>query len=586
MLSKISPIILSLIILLAAVMRLYGLNWDQNQHFHPDERMITMVALNIRLPENTTEWDNILTPESVLNPKFFAYGSFPIYLLKAAGTYASLFDDTFSAYDGINLVGRFLSALFDIGTLLIIFLLGKRLISLGAGLLAAIFYALSVLPIQLSHFYAVDTPLTFFILLTLYFTLNFIQKPKITNSLLIGLFAGLALATKTSAVLLFIPIGIAFLSKLKPNLFQKHPHFKNVKTLFLLSILIFSTFLMTFFIFEPFAFIDFPTFWRQTLEQQQMTKDAFTFPYTLQYVGKIPYVYELTNIFFWGLGPILATLSFSGIVFFTYRTFRPILNSKFFILNSFFWIYFLVVGQFAIGFMRYMLPIYPLLCLFAAILVFHIYHFFKTRFPTAKFTFFILYSSFFILLLIWPLSFISIYSQPNTRNSATEWIYKNIPRGSAIAVEHWDDTLPVGRADLYNVLTLPLYDPDQPLKWAQINQILKETEYIIIASNRLYVPLQKLTDCSTLRVGRCYKQTSLYYQKLFNGSLGFRKVAEFSDYPRIEIFGQKFLINDFAADESFTVYDHPKVMIFKKLDLSGSKPKISLLPILEKFTYR
>ena len=51
------------------------------------------------------------------------------------------------------------------------------------------------------------------------------------------------------------------------------------------------------------------------MQQRQMTYDAFTFPYTLQYVGKIPYLYELKNIFLWGQGPILASLSFIGVFY-------------------------------------------------------------------------------------------------------------------------------------------------------------------------------------------------------------------------------------------------------------------------------
>ena len=48
-----------------------------------------------------------------------------------------------------------------------------------------------------------------------------------------------------------------------------------------------------------------------------------------------------------------------------------------------------------------------------------------------------------------------------------------------------------------------------------------------------------------------------YYEKLFSGELGFSKVAEFSS-------GQ----NDEAAEETFTVFDHPVIRIFKKVKSS------------------
>ncbi|MFA6533440.1 MAG: hypothetical protein WCT22_05640, partial [Patescibacteria group bacterium] len=91
---------------------------------------------------------------------------------------------------------------------------------------------------------------------------------------------------------------------------------------------------------------------------------------------------------------------------------------------------------------------------------------------------------------------------------------------------------------------------------------LQKSDYIIIASNRLYVPLQKLTDCKKYKV--CYLKTAQYYQKLFDNKLSFKKVAEFSSYPNFQILDFKFQINDDSADESFTVYDHPKILIFKK----------------------
>ncbi|HRN71473.1 MAG TPA: hypothetical protein PLS49_09955, partial [Candidatus Woesebacteria bacterium] len=94
---------------------------------------------------------------------------------------------------------------------------------------------------------------------------------------------------------------------------------------------------------------------------------------------------------------------------------------------------------------------------------------------------------------------------------------------------------------------------------------LQRTDYIIIASNRLYTPLQRLKDCKG-NTDRCYPKTAEYYQKLFNEKLGFTKVAEFTSYPRIPLGPWTFEIIDDTADESFTVYDHPKIMIFRKIN--------------------
>src|SRR5690606_16969221 len=44
--------------------------------------------------------------------------------------------------------------------------------------------------------------------------------------------------------------------------------------------------------------------------------------------------------------------------------------------------------------------------------------------------------------ILWGWGFLAIYRRPLTRITATRWIYANIPEGSVIANEHWDDPLP------------------------------------------------------------------------------------------------------------------------------------------------
>jgi hypothetical protein len=221
--------------------------------------------------------------------------------------------------------------------------------------------------------------------------------------------------------------------------------------------------------------------------------------------------------------------------------------------------------------MRYMLPLYPLFCLFAALLLFSIVNYLnRINRLTSKLILFIILVS----VIIWPLSFLSVYFKPHTRITASDWIAANIPLGSKLAVEHWDDLIPIYGSEKYRFLEMPMYEADEAeWKWKKVEQNLKEADYLILASNRLYAPLQRLSDCSKYK--RCYPKTAEYYQDLFTEKLGFKKVMEFTSYPTLSIFPVKrdlaprdnfqFSINDDSADESFTVYDHPKIMVFKKI---------------------
>lgn len=561
--------LLILILILAAILRFTGINWDQGYHLHPDERAIVMTVDKLVYPTSIAEF---LSPESPWNPNFFAYGSFPMYLLQWAGDVMGQFDPLYSEYALINIVGRFLSALFDMGTILVLYFLGRKLFRERVGLAAAFFYALGVLPIQLSHFYAVDTILTFFVTLSLYVLLHLYEKPTVLKSLLVGITFGFALGTKVSAIVLcfsifaafFIDFILRFLNSPKKITLYRNPLKISIKNLVSYGLIVGLATLASFAIVEPYALIDNKTFWEQTLYQSMMTKDAFVFPYTLQYVGKIPYFYELQNIFLFGLGPLLALLCFLGTgytIVYALKKEHDTLFAKLIILFSFFLSYFWVVGGFAIGFMRYMLPVYPLFCLFGAVVSIELLKYMHKKIKPLS-LFFVLQTALVILLLIWPLSFVHTYTRNNPRTDATTWINQYIPEGKAIAIEHWDDGLPLMGQEKYVMITLGLYEPDTTWKWDLVRSQLAQADYIIIASNRLYTPLQKLTDCEHLPPTRCYKETTDYYQKLFSGELGFVKVAEFTNYPTVPLLNIQ--IDDQSADESFTVYDHPKVMIFQK----------------------
>jgi hypothetical protein len=504
--------------------------------------MITMVTEKLSFP-NSLNISTLLTPQSPLNPHFFAYGSFPIYLLKLASLPFAQ-ESVFRSYDSLNLLGRLLSALFDTASILLIF---KILFSLSKlktlSLIGSLFYALSVFPIQLSHFYAVDTLLNFFILLTIWSALKYHYSPTLKNAAIGGFAFGLALATKVSA----LPVGIVLV----------FAYFLSHKKHLTGAVIMPVATLIIFILAQPYSLIDFSTFISQIREQSAMTSDAFVFPYTLQYVGTPAYIYPLKNIFMYGWGISLSLLSLLGVwgLVSNVKSKKVNINWKAIIIFlSFYIIYYLLVGRFSVKFMRYYLPLYPLLACLAALGVFQLKKLTLHIFPVTV-------GLLFLIHLTWLLAFMSIYQNPNPRTQASFWINQNIVPGSTILREHWDDGLPLFGSEKYTLIDLPLYEPDTSDKWHKINQNLAVAQYLIVASNRLYTPLQKLADCSKFP-RRCYPQTAEYYQRLFSGQNGYDLVAVFDNEP--QLFG--VTLTDFEADESFTVYDHPRVFIFRKVN--------------------
>ena len=123
--------------------------------------------------------------------------------------------------------------------------------------------------------------------------------------------------------------------------------------------------------------------------------------------------------------------------------------------------------------------------------------------------------------------------------------------------EQWDDGLPIPigkfNSSQYQITSLAMYDTDNATKMQYLSVNLSNSSYIIFNSRRLYGTIIHLTDK--------YPITSKYYRLLFAGKLGYQQVAQFSSYP--SLLG--LIINDDTSEETFQVYDHPKVIIFKNI---------------------
>lgn len=563
-----------IILLFAATLRLFGINWDQGWHLHPDERMLIMVADRIHFFTN-------------LNPDFFNYGSLPIYILKGIAQIIDQFTSKpVATYDGLLSVGRMISMSADLITLALLYGISLSLFkNKQAAILAALFYALAFFPIQNTHFFVVDVFLNLFITSVVFLLIHYLKKPRLRFAILLGIAAAAAVTTKATGIILLAPIGLTLLSSFsKPFTFHK-AGITAIHLFFFTFFLIVCSYIFMPYAFNPFFTISdlirnpsWETIFNQKLLsdvtlQMKMNSDPFIFPYTLQYVLTTPYLYYLKNIFLYGLGPITSILALAGagkILIVPFKHNKKINLTEWFkperkvqvLFLLFYLFYFLILGRSAVKFMRYMLPLYPAFAILAGYgaesIIERLTHSKMTRKKYALATVGI--------TALWTVMFLRIYAIPHTRITASEWIYANIPSGSTLGVEHWDDRLPLPLTGYhtFQFVELPLYEADSSYKWQDMELRLSQLDYMIIASNRLYTPLSKLTECEKLPVGRCYRETAQYYKDLFAGRKGFQIVKEFTSYPGLTIGAHELEYKDDDADESFTVYDHPKVIILKK----------------------
>lgn len=598
------------VVALAFFLRTYNLNWDAGTHIHPDERFLTMVTNDLRLPNSFADYLNprvsSMNPHN-MNYGFFVYGTFPIYLVKILALWLKM-----DNYGNITILGRFVSAVFDTGIVIILFFLTKKLLldqksKIKNPLLIfvpSLLYTLIVLPIQLSHFFAVDTSLAFFMIASVYFSIlidGYIVARKwkkvILFSLLTGIATGLGLACKVT-MLFIVPLNflIVFLPFMSFQMRRSTSvwnlkYFKIPVGVYLArkcgtGMIIMIVAYLAFRLAQPMAFSDGNLFnfslnpkWIKNLtDLQTMNSSSLsnTYPPAIQWFTTQPILFPLVNMILWGMGIPMGLLCLTALIFnFKFLIFKIYKEKSLISLISpisflfiFSIVFFLYQSSQFTKTMRYIYPVYWAFALISGFFIVKIFQALSLRqretcgcVSTKKYiliplTFFI----FLFSLLVYPLAFLQIYTRPYTRVAASHWIYQNIPRGAKVTFEEWDDPLPLlidgHGGNEYPGLALPMFWPDSAEKWQLVNARLAQADYLILSSNRIYGSVPRRPDI--------YPQTIKFYENLFAEKLGFKKVAEFESRPTIPFLNYEFI--DDAADESWTVYDHPKVKIFKKMN--------------------
>ncbi|MBI5452737.1 phospholipid carrier-dependent glycosyltransferase [Candidatus Gottesmanbacteria bacterium] len=617
-----------------------------------------------------------------LNPHFFAYGQFPLYLAYFSDQTSSVIlnsfqhligipkqvrDDTFAtSFPSAIFWLRFYSALASVLTVLLIYLISQSLIHNSKfSILAALMAAFSPGLIQSAHFGTTESLLTFFFLASIYLSIV-ILRPKAEESrtnvrkqvagsfaslrmtkewkylLLLSLVIGLAAGSKLTGLFFFIPPLTALIICI--NRATKKRGGKWLSGLlgyWVIGLFLIISSIIFFIASSPYNLIDFPDFKSAVFGYEaDVATGKYPAFYTKQFVDTIPIIFQVKKIFPYALGWPVFILGSIGIVLMTLKLLLKLIlsiiqkvqSSKFKvqklrirkyldfdnldligILILGFWIYFIPNAFLFAKWTRFMTPVLPLFAIFAGYFLSTLLSSrpslrdlsqlrdfisdklrdsstslrFARNDKIGKLGYWVIGLLVFISVLP-GIAFISIYAHEDTRVTASKWIYQNIPNNSYILSETANVVdIPLGLTsplkspllegegkgevykNNYTVISFDFYhlDKNQTLYNELINH-LEKADYIFIPSRRIFI--------NYMRLPKTYPLVTKYYQLLFSGALGFEKVTEITSFPQLSLSspgrwpngllpGVRWEFPDENAEETFTVFDHPVIRIYRKV---------------------
>lgn len=532
--------ILLLLVVLLFFTRFAGLDWGLPYPFHPDERNMASAIQSLRCDSFDA---------TCLHPHFFAYGQLPLYIayfgIQAVHLLGGVRSDI--TYIEATMALRIISAIASFATAFVLMRLipvmqAHTLKGHMAGLLKRhdnllltvfFFLAITFTPyfIQFSHFGTTESLLMFFYTTLVFLSLRYVeQKGSRRKTLLImAVITGAAIATKISSLIfLAVPVGtVAWTNRSRPLRAML-----DLAPFILVSAL-------TAIAGSPHNLISYTDFLSAIQYESWVGTGTYQAFYTRQFANTIPVLFQLEKIFPYALGVLPFLFATGAFLFLPW-------NNKFLNLLRFFMLaYFLPTSFLFTKWTRFMAPIFPLLTVFALLGISSVFSK-KPRFEGLLAA---------LILMIAPgIAYLTVYLQPDIRLQTSDWIYRNIPANSRILSETANVIdIPVPTRNNpqprknFQYASFDFYglDENKGLK-DDLKEYIDTADYIIVPTRRVFA-----NHPSSL-----YPLTAKYYQDLFSGRLEFEEVA---------VFANDFIgLSDEAAEETWSVFDHPVVRIYKR----------------------
>lgn len=392
---------------LAVVLRVWGLGFGLPDILHADEPIVVNKAMAFGTGDFNPHW--FLIPPLTSYMLFLLYGLF-FLIGHIAGFFPSTADFT-SLYLAdptyFYLIGRFfLGVVPSLISVMMTYKIAKE-ISENEDISAAAAFFLSVnfLFVRDSHYIYADMPRVAAMLCALFYYVRISKRDEAKDYISAAFFTGLAVAFKYNSALLIFPFLAAFSAgEASPGRLRK---------IFVFALVMSAVYIAL----NPFSLIDFGTFITDFSNQSsQMSAQGITHHI----------YYSLVN----GMSITLFTCSVLGIIKELSLKSRAVLVLTVFIAAEYAALIF-----FSQPHARYVLPLIPVLCYFAASFVYSLSAVLSRRSRNRLW--------FVLICLVMSFSTIIktcysdyLFSAGDTRRDAKKWVEINIPEGEKIALDH------------------------------------------------------------------------------------------------------------------------------------------------------
>lgn len=496
---KFSPLFL---IILTILTRFVGISWGDGFFFHPDENNMARSISDMK-------------PD--LNPHFFAYGQFPLYLAYFLINYLKL-PQTFSV---AVFSLRFFSVLFSCLSILVFHQLSLIFFKPRQAYLFTLLLIFSPGLIQISKYGTTESLLVLVFSTLIYLSLRFYQSKKYIYLFVGSIISAIGIASKISSLIFITPMLLSlFFSQLK---------FK--KTILYLFLFLLFTLVLTI-IFSPYNLINWSDFKSASIYETGVALGTIKVFYTRQFENTPAYLFHFTKIFPYVSGLPVFILFFITLLKKTPKQFKS-KKIEFLIVFLPCLVYFTYFGNIYAKWTRFVSPIFFIFPFISTFFLINI----KNQFIKKTFIF---------LSILPGLFFLSIYLQEDIRIQASDWLNQNIDPTSIIFSEA-GNVVNIPLNSTINTINFDFYNLDtDPSLLEQLPQHIFNSDYILVPSRRMFKN----------QANSAWPSSFKYYQSLRDGSLGFSQIKLFSVFP--------YFINQENAEETFTVFDHPTIRLYQK----------------------